>query len=160
MGEQGSDFRQSGTSVEWMSQWHSGTTLVIFCGRITLCGSFVGLVHLMPPFLPLLSGPDLRAGSGTWRIQEHPEWPSSLWERAGRPRQIQDSATDQAGQHQAEDRRVWSFIRRLLAPSATCPFWMVTTTRSSADAYQHTERNTLKLTNTHISCRVNWCSIK
>lgn len=68
------------------------------------------VLHSNAACLLLLSGPDLRAGSGTWRIQEHPERPPPLGEHAGRPRQIQDAATDPTGQHQAEDRRVRSLI--------------------------------------------------
>lgn len=159
MSERGRDFQtahSSGTDVT-VTLWHYNGLLL---WQNYISGSVCRVCSSHASSLPLPSGPDLRAGSGTWWLQEYPERPSSLWERPGRPRQIQDPATDQAGQHQAEDRRVRSLIRSL-RPSATYPFWMVTTSRSLADTYQHAERHpqTLKLTNTHISYRLNWSSL-
>lgn len=70
---------------------------------------------------------DTRAGPGARRIQRHPERPPSQRQRQGRPGQIQDAATDPAGQHKAEDRRVWSHVEKKetkehLGPSDNQPF--------------------------------------
>lgn len=67
------------------------------------------MFHAASPSSP--TDTDLRAGSGAWWIQEHPERPPSLRERQARPRQVQDPATDPTGQHQAEDWRVRGLIR-------------------------------------------------
>lgn len=63
----------------------------------------------VPPTSPISvppSDPDTRAGPGARRIQRHPERPPAQRQRQGRPGQVQDAATDPAGQHKAEDRRV------------------------------------------------------
>lgn len=82
--------------------------------------TFNGLFPFLPP------GPDLRAGTGTWRNQEHQKRHPPQWQRHPRPRQIQDPTTDPTGQHQAEDRRVRGLIKKKIknkpSPPSQPPF--------------------------------------
>lgn len=133
---------------EWITRDVTVSSSCWRCSSVVCCWCSVLSSHAPPP--PLFSGPDLRAGSGAWWIQEHPERPSSLRERPGRPRQIQNPATDQTGQHQAEDRRVWGLIRgpRPLGLSGHVPFLNgLYNSLLAAD------------THTHTRCRLNWSSI-
>lgn len=129
-----------------------GTLLISACGLIfvnTLLWGFLSFFFVSPWLMGLLHissplGLDVRAGSGSGWIQEHPERPPSLWERAGRPRQIQNPATDPTGQHQAEDRRVRSLVNGFWCFTAY-PFWMIslhadTHLNSPEDLLVHTRR--------------------
>lgn len=88
--------------------------------------------HLFPPTSPLNflsplsfsscpSGPDLRTGSDSRRVQDHQIRLPPQPKRPARPRQVQDLATDPAGKHQAEDRRVWVLINATNEPEPSPP---------------------------------------
>lgn len=143
MSERGSDFGHSGTTVVWFYAR-------IVLATVLLLGLLEVSSHASSPSLP--SGLDLRAGSRTRRIQEHPERPPSQRERPGRPRQIQDPATDQAGQHQAEDRRVRGLIKSLFygrSPFLNGHYISLLGWRTQTHTQTYVQQP-------HISCRPNW----
>lgn len=82
-----------------------------------LVSFFLFLLILLFFLLFNLSDIKFRVGRGQRWIQEDAEWCATRRECESRPRQIQNTAPDQTGQHKAAHWWVWVHVR-----TAPCPF--------------------------------------
>lgn len=82
-----------------------------FFGRVFSSCSFALLNLLSSLLFSSLIDIEFRVGRSQRRHQEDPERRAARRERESRPRQIQNSAADPTGQHEAAHRRVRVYVR-------------------------------------------------